>query len=131
MSGKVAIGDMLVTGVGTIGIPYLISNSEPVYFKDGNIIWFQNEGKIDGQFFYYSFCGKAIQQFVKASAGIGTVGTYTIESGKKTPISMASKEEQEAIGCFFRNLDALITLHQREVETYQKLKQTMLSKMFI
>ena len=114
LSGKVAIGDMLVTGVGTIGIPYLISNSEPVYFKDGNIIWFQNEGKIDGDFFYYSFCGKAIQRFIKDSAGIGTVGTYTIESGKKTPISMPFKAEQKAIGKYFRNLDNLITLHQRE-----------------
>ena len=36
-SGKVAIGDLLVSGVGTIGVPYLIRNSEPLYFKDGNI----------------------------------------------------------------------------------------------
>ena len=42
LSRKVAIDDLLVTGVGTIGIPFLISNSEPLYFKDGNIIWFQN-----------------------------------------------------------------------------------------
>lgn len=114
LSGKVAIGDMLVTGVGTIGIPYLIGNSDPVYFKDGNIIWFQNEGKIDGSFFYYSFCGQTIQHFIKDSAGIGTVGTYTIESGKKTPISMPSTAEQVAIGRFFHRLDRLITLHQRK-----------------
>ena len=130
LSGKVAIGDMLVTGVGTIGIPYLISNSKPVYFKDGNIIWFQNKQKIDGSFFYYSFCGKAIQQFVKNSAGIGTVGTYTIESGKKTPISLPSKDEQKAIGAFFSNLDNFITLHQRKLDSLQKLKKAMLQKMF-
>ena len=52
LSGKVSVDDLLVTGVGTIGIPYLISNSEPLYFKDGNIIWFQNSGKINGKFFY-------------------------------------------------------------------------------
>jgi type I restriction enzyme S subunit len=116
LSGKVSIGDMLVTGVGTIGIPYLISNSEPIYFKDGNIIWFQNENKIDGKFFFYSFCGQSIQQYIKDSAGIGTVGTYTIESGKKTPISLPNKDEQKAIGTFFYNLDNLITLHQRELK---------------
>ena len=30
ISGKVEIGDLLVTGVGTIGVPYLIINSEPI-----------------------------------------------------------------------------------------------------
>ena len=64
VSGKVTIGDLLVTGVGTIGVPYLIRNSEPLYFKDGNIIWFQNGTKIDGDFFLYSFFGKAIQAFL-------------------------------------------------------------------
>ena len=114
LSGKVAIDDLLVTGVGTIGIPYLISNSEPLYFKDGNIIWFQNCGKINGKFFYYSFTGEQIQSFVKDSAGIGTVGTYTIESGKKTPILLPCIEEQRKLGSFFTDLDNLITLHQRE-----------------
>ena len=114
VSGKVAIGDLLVTGVGTIGVPYLIRNSEPLYFKDGNIIWFQNGTKIDGDFFLYSFFGKAIQDFINESAGIGTVGTYTIESGKKTPISLPEMKEQQQIGAYFRNLDNLITLHQCE-----------------
>ena len=115
LSGKVAIDDLLVTGVGTIGIPYLISNSEPIYFKDGNIIWFQNCGKINGKFFYYSFTGEQIQSFIKDSAGIGTVGTYTIESGKKTPILLPGIEEQRKLGAFFTDLDNLITLHQRNL----------------
>ena len=93
LSGKVDIDDLLVTGVGTIGVPYLVENLEPLYFKDGNIIWFQNKNKIDGKFLYYSFIGNGIQSFIKASAGTGTVGTYTIDTGKKTPIQFPSKEE--------------------------------------
>ena len=131
ISGKVSAGDLLVTGVGTIGVPYLIRNSEPLYFKDGNIIWFQNGTKIDGDFFLYSFFGKAIQDFINESAGIGTVGTYTIESGKKTPISLPEMKEQQQIGAYFRNLDHLITLHQRELEKLQNIKKSMLEKMFV
>ncbi|WP_270469005.1 restriction endonuclease subunit S [Catenibacterium mitsuokai] len=131
ISGKVSIGDMLVTGVGTIGVPYLVENSEPLYFKDGNIIWFQNEDKVFGKFLFYSFAGKSIQDFITESAGIGTVGTYTIESGKKTPISLPNKEEQERIGLFFANLDHLITLHQCELEKLQNIKKSMLEKMFV
>ena len=103
-----------MTGVGTIGVPYLVRNLEPLYFKDGNIIWFQNSDKIDGKFLFYSFSAEQIQGFINESAGIGTVGTYTIESGKKTPISLPNQIEQAKVGEFFQQLDNLITLHQRQ-----------------
>ena len=132
ISGKVEKGDLLVTGVGTIGVPMLINSEEPLYFKDGNIIWFKNKNTIDGRFFYHSFNGLNIQKFIKESAGTGTVGTYTIETGKKTPINLPpQKEEQEKIGEYFSNLDHLITLHQRELEKLQNIKKSMLEKMFV
>lgn len=131
ISGKVKIGDLLVTGVGTIGASMLIKTKKPLYFKDGNIIWFKNENKIEGYFFYYSFNADVIQNFIKESAGIGTVGTYTIESGKKTPIYFPlAKEEQEVIGTFFSNLDNLITLHQRKYDKLVNVKKSMLEKIF-
>ena len=114
LSGKVGVSDLLVTGVGTIGVPYLVRNLEPLYFKDGNIIWFQNSDKIDGKFLFYSFSAEQIQGFINESAGIGTVGTYTIESGKKTPISLPDQIEQAKVGEFFQQLDNLNTLHQRQ-----------------
>ena len=40
------------------------------------------------------------------------------------------KKEQQQIGTYFRNLDNLITLHQRKLETLKKLKKSMLQKMF-
>ena len=131
VSGKVEKGDLLVTGVGTIGVPMLINSEEPLYFKDGNIIWFKNKNAIDGRFFYHSFKGLNIQKFIKESAGTGTVGTYTIENGKKTPINLPlQKEEQEKIGEYFSNLDNLIALHQRKYDKLQNLKKAMLKKMF-
>ena len=42
-----------------------------------------------------------------------------------------SSDEQRQIGTYFRNLDHLITLHQRKLETLKKLKKAMLQKMFI
>ena len=46
LSGKVGVSDLLVTGVGTIGVPYLVRNLEPLYFKDGNIISTVNKKRI-------------------------------------------------------------------------------------
>ncbi|RNE41811.1 restriction endonuclease subunit S [Lacticaseibacillus paracasei] len=130
VSGKVQIGDLLVTGVGTIGVPMLVVHKDPLYFKDGNIIWFKNKSNIDGNFFYYSFIGMKIQKYIRDVAGIGTVGTYTIDSGKKTPISLPNNEEQQKIGSFFKQLDATIALHQRKLEKLQELKKGYLQKMF-
>lgn len=126
LSGKVSVSDLLVTGVGTIGVPYLVKNLEPLYFKDGNIIWFQNSDKIDGKFLFYSFSAEQIQGFINESAGIGTVGTYTIESGKKTPISLPNQIEQAKVGEFFQQLDDLITLHQRKLDEMKKQKKALM-----
>ena len=40
-------------------------------------------------------------------------------------------EEQKQIGKFFKELEALITLHQREVEKLQNIKKSMLETMFV
>ena len=46
------------------------------------------------------------------------------------PISCPSFDEQKKIGDYFRNLDHLITLHQRKCEETKELKKYMLQKMF-
>ena len=129
-SGKVSVGDLLVTGVGTIGVPWLVTSDNPVYFKDGNIIWFKNRHSIDGGFFYHSFTASAIQNCINEAAGIGTVGTYTIETGKKTPIWLPSRQEQREIAAMMTHLDTLITLHQRKYDKLVVFKKSMLEKMF-
>ena len=41
------------------------------------------------------------------------------------------KQEQQAIGHFFRNIDNFITLHQRKLEKLKNIKKSMLDKMFV
>ena len=132
VSGKVQQGDLLVTGVGTIGVPLLIKGQTPLYFKDGNIIWFKNNDVLDGDFFFQQFCTQTIQKFIKDVAGIGTVGTYTIDSGKKTPFKIPeNEEEQQKIGIFFKQLDNTIALHQRKLDLLKEQKKGFLQKMFV
>ena len=49
---------------------------------------------------------------------------------RSIPISCPSFDEQKKIGDYFRNLDNLITLHQRKCEILKKIKKSMLEKMF-
>ena len=46
------------------------------------------------------------------------------------PISCPRFDEQKKIGDYFRNLDHLITLHQRKCDDTKELKKYMLQKMF-
>lgn len=131
ISGKVAEGDMLVTGVGTIGVPFLITDNNPLYFKDGNIIWFKNNNFFDGNFLFYSFLSAPIQNYIMMSAGTGTVGTYTIESGKLTPIHYPCICEQRKIGEYFRNLDSLLSAKRQKLVKLRNIKQACLDKMFV
>lgn len=49
---------------------------------------------------------------------------------KGIPISCPTYDEQKQIGDYFRNLDHLITLHQRKCDETKKLKKFMLQNMF-
>ena len=52
------------------------------------------------------------------------------ETCKKITILCPEFEEQKKIGDYFRSLDNIITLHQRECEQAKKYKKYMLQKMF-
>ena len=45
LSGKVAKDDVLVTGGGSIAMPYLVPNDDPLYFKDGDLLLLRDKSK--------------------------------------------------------------------------------------
>ncbi len=69
-------------------------------------------------------------EFAKRVEG-GSVTNLYYEKLLEIPVSFPNIEEQKKIASLFENLDSLITLHQRKLETLKKLKKAMLQKMFI
>ena len=61
------------------------------------------------------------------------ISRYNISKNKVMEISVSvpQNSEQQKIGQFFRGLDHLITLHQRELDRLQKIKKSCLEKMFV
>ena len=131
LSGCIQAGDLLVTGVGTIGIQYLVKPGDRFYFKDGNIIWLKNEDKINGEFLYYSFDGQFIRKQILNAAGVGTVGTYTIDNAKKTYVMVPPIKEQEKIaeilGTWDRAIEELTDLIAEKKELKRGLMQRLLT----
>ncbi|EOI89518.1 restriction endonuclease subunit S [Enterococcus faecalis] len=130
-SGKVNLDDILVTGGGSVGVPYLVSDEKPLYFKDADLLWIKNSGVIDGQFLYTFFISPFFRKYIKSISHIGTISHYTIVQAKETPIKLPSFKEQGSIGSFFKYLDDTITLHQRKLEQLKELKKAYLQAMFV
>ena len=75
--------------------------------------------------------GRAVSDFIKKNPTVGAQPNLSLEQVSNLEIPYPSIEEQQKIGDYFRNLDDLITLHQRKLETLQKMKKSLLQKMFV
>ena len=62
------------------------------------------------------------------STGVPSLSKVIINN---VEIATPTPNEQKKIGNYFRSLDNLITLHQRELEKLQNIKKSMLEKMFV
>jgi type I restriction enzyme S subunit len=94
--GIPAEGDIMVTGVGTLGICYVVQKDDRFYFKDGNIIWLKKKSEVDSRFVEYAFKSDFLRKQIDDSVG-ATVGTYTIVKAKNTKIPVPPLPEQQRI----------------------------------
>ncbi len=125
--GVPKIGDILVTGVGTLGKVWMVKNNEPFYFKDGNIIWFKINGAINTEYLKQLFATKYIIGQIENATGKTTVGTYTITGAKKTLIPLPkSRDEQTRIAQILSDMDAEIEGLEKKLEKYRQIKQGMM-----
>ena len=130
VSGKLEEGDILVTGGGSVGNPYIVTNNKPLYTKDADLLWIKNKGKFHPYFLYEFFFSPTFRNYLGSISHVGTIAHYTITQLSDTPICLPSFDEQKEVGEYFQSLDNLITLHQRKLEHVKKMKKSMLQKMF-
>jgi type I restriction enzyme S subunit len=130
-SGKVQADDVLITGGGSIGVPYLVRTNAPLYFKDADLIWLKESDKLHGRFLYTYFTAPVFKAYVKSISHIGTIAHYTIEQVKETPILLPTITEQKKLGQLFATLDHLITLHQRELVKLHNMKKALLKNVHL
>ena len=103
---------VLVTLQGSIG---RVAITQYGAFVDRTVLIFEKyKVEIDKTFWAYIIKQKFIDEARKAPGG--TIKTITKEALSDFDLSIPNYQEQKQIGAYFRNLDNLITLHQRKCQ---------------
>ncbi|AGA76709.1 restriction endonuclease subunit S [Echinicola vietnamensis] len=122
--------DILITGVGTLGITYKVKKGDKFYFKDGNIIWFKKKSDVDSKFVQYCFQSQEVLRQVQSGANGATVGTFTIEKAKKTKIPLPPLATQKKIAAILDAADAHRQKTKQLLAKYDELAQSIFLDMF-
>ena len=125
-------GDMLLTSVGTIGVPYIVREKDYFYFKDGNLTWFRNfSDALDSKYLYF---------WVKSSEGQSVLNNTTIGSSQKA-LTIASLKGleipcppapvQKRIVEILAGYDALIENNQKQIKLLEEAAQRLYKEWFV
>ena len=121
--------DILFSIAGTLGRTSVVNKGIlPANTNQALAILRVSEGDIS--YLVTVLSGRAVSDFIKKNPTVGAQPNLSLEQVSNLEIPYPSIEEQQKIGDYFRNLDDLITLHQRKCDALQKFKKSMLQKMF-
>ncbi|MCD8796534.1 restriction endonuclease subunit S [Mammaliicoccus sciuri] len=124
-------GDLLLTSVGTLGVPYIVKN-EKFYFKDGNLTWFTNFKSLLNQ--YYLF------YWFKSKEGIGEINRVTIGSTQKAltiknlrylKITLPDKKNQFKIINLIQKIENKLENNKQVIANLEELSQTLFKRWFV
>ena len=122
--------DILMTRIGDVGTTNVVTdNGLKAYYVSLALLKYRSTNPF--------FLSNAIQSdYVQNGLSNRTLKTAIPmkinkdEIGKVDVMLPTSTDEQVQIGTYFRNLDNLITLHQRKCDNLKKIKKAMLEKLF-
>lgn len=89
-----------------------------------------NEEELEPYFFVQWLNSANAGSEKKKAVNGSTAQNISVDDMKKYMIYLPLQDEQQKVGAYFRNLDHLITLHQRKLEKLKEYKKGMLQKMF-
>ncbi len=125
-SEKIVEGDILVTGGGSIGIPYLKRDNSPLFVKDADLLCIKKCDSIIPSYLYHFFFSTDFKLYLKRITHDATIAHYTIGQIIETPIPVPSIEKQSRIVSILdtfeasiANLEAQLKLREKQYEYYR------------
>lgn len=129
---KLQEGDVLFARTGaSVGKTYIYKESDGLVFYAGFLIRAKIKKDYNPEFIFQNTLTPNYDKYIRiTSQRSGQPGVNAREYGEYT-LMVPSLLEQRKIGKCLRNLDNLITLHQRKCDQLQSLKKFMLQNLFI
>ncbi|MES2501793.1 MAG: restriction endonuclease subunit S [Pseudomonadota bacterium] len=124
-------GDVLLTSVGTLGVPYVVGEGERFYFKDGNLTWFRNFRGLDSRYLYYwllSPLGKS--ELNKATIG-SSQSAYTINLLSNLDINPPVIDEQHKVVELLSAYDDLIENNRHRITLLEESARLLYCEWFV
>lgn len=123
--------ELLLTSVGTLGVPYVIKEEE-FYFKDGNLTWFRHFNGLDVEYLYYWFLSPYGKNEIYAKAIGSTQKALTIDSLSKFNIKIPiNLEDQRLIASILSSLDRKIELNNKINADLEEMAQAIFKNWFV
>mgnify|MGYP001876390869 CR=1 FL=1 len=123
-------GDMVMVQSGHVGHAAVISEELDNTAAHALIMFRNPKEEIEPYFLNYEYqTDKAKKKIENITTG-NTIKHILASDMQEFVVDVPKYEEQKVIADYFRNLDHLITLHQRKCDETKKLKKCMLQKMF-
>ena len=126
-------GDLLLTAIGaTLGIPFVIKNNLPFYFKDGNLIWFKNfNDLLDSSFLYTWMCSSFGYQSMQNIAIGSAQKALTISALKDLSLLVPPFDTQQRIANILSRYDSLIENYQKQIKLLEEAAQRLYKEWFV
>ena len=129
---KLSEGDILFARTGaSVGKSYIYKASDGLVYYAGFLIRARIKPEYNSEFVFQNTLTGNYEKFIKVTSMRSGQPGVNAQEYSQYQIMMPSKPEQDKISDCLRNLDNLITLHQRELEKLQNIKKSMLEKMFV
>ncbi len=122
--------DMMVTGVGTLGICYIVKKEDKFYFKDGNTLWFKNKGLCNVRFIKDQYNTDFIREQIEVNANASTVGTYTITNANNTKVLVPPIDLQNEYVRFCEQIDKSKFIIQKQIKLLEELLEKKMNEYF-
>ncbi len=128
---KLTEGDILFARTGaSVGKSYIYRNSDGLVYYAGFLIRARIKEEYDAEFVFQNTLTDRYNKYIAVTSQRSGQPGVNAQEYAEFEIKVPKKEEQTKIGAYFKQLDHLITLHQRKCNQAKKLKKYMLQKMF-
>ena len=128
---RLSEGDILFARTGaSVGKSYIYKVSDGLVYYAGFLIRARIKPEYNSEFVFQNTLTSDYEKFIKVTSMRSGQPGVNAQEYSQYQIMVPSKPEQDKISECLRNLDHLITLHQRKCDETKKLKKYMLQKMF-